>query len=125
MGADGIAEQEFVFGAVRRVCGVDDLDRCLTDQDAVLNSWRPGINFQSAGPGTGAQGLRRAQIGALHTVLAHWVDGDRRTRHRRVRLLTFSESNGACAVQRAIRSGKLQAKKTSELGKWAAEAVRA
>src|SRR4051812_33955601 len=52
MGTDGIAEQQFKFGVVRRVCdGVEDLDRCLTDADAVLSSWRPGINFLLAGSG--------------------------------------------------------------------------
>lgn len=76
MGTDGIAEQQFGFGAVRRACGgVEDLDGCLTDHDAVLTSWRPGINFRSASHGPAGAGLRRAQLGALHAVLAHWSTG--------------------------------------------------
>lgn len=77
MATDGVAAQQFSFGVVRRACGdVEELDRCLTDLDAVVSSWRPGINFRAAGPGLGDQGLRRAQLGALHAVLAHWSTGN-------------------------------------------------
>lgn len=74
-GTNGIAEQRYGFGVVRRTCGdAQDVDHCLTAHDAVLDSWRAGINFRSAG--LGDQGLRRAQLGALHAVLAHWSTGN-------------------------------------------------
>jgi superfamily II DNA or RNA helicase len=76
--ADGIVGRRFGFGVVRRrMCGdVEDVDLCLADHDAVLSSWWPGISFRSVGPGPGDRGLRRAQLGALHAVLAHWSTGN-------------------------------------------------
>jgi superfamily II DNA or RNA helicase len=77
IGSDGVAEQQFGFGVVRRACGdVEDVEHCLTDHDGVLTSWLPGINFRLADIGTGIPGLRRAQLGALHAVLAHWSTGN-------------------------------------------------
>lgn len=76
MGTDGIAEQRFPFGVVRRACGVvDDPAQALVDHEGVRSSWQPGISFRAAGsPGT-TGGLRRAQLGALHAVLAQWSTG--------------------------------------------------
>ena len=75
LGLDGVAEQVFGFGVVRRLCEVgDDAETCLTDHNRVRESWKPGIEFrlQSASSETG---LRRAQLGAIHAVLAHWSTG--------------------------------------------------
>ena len=76
LGTDGFVTQEFSFGAVRRLWATaDGADDSLTDHDAVLASWRPGIKFRVAGHAPAEGGLRRAQLGALHAVLAHWSTG--------------------------------------------------
>jgi superfamily II DNA or RNA helicase len=76
LGTDGVLERRFRFGVVRRfwVEGGDAADPPLTDHEAVLSTWRPGIRF--AFPSDGSDhGLRRAQRGAIHAVLAHWSTG--------------------------------------------------
>ena len=70
-------EKQFSFGTVRRVCThseSSDLD--FDEHDVVLQSWMPGINFHPAGPSPEAKGLRRAQLGAVHAVLAYWSTGN-------------------------------------------------
>ncbi len=76
LGIDGIAEQPFPFGLVRRACGnVDDPAQALVDHATVRSSWQPGITFREADRAGPPGGLRRAQLGALHAVLAHWSTG--------------------------------------------------
>lgn len=71
-----IAEQHFGFGTARRVCdGMGDVHMALTDHDQVRASWEPGITFRAAASSPDGNGLRRAQLGALHAVLAHWSTG--------------------------------------------------
>jgi superfamily II DNA or RNA helicase len=73
VGLDGFAERSFSFGVVRRRGDVDDGTAIeLTDHKEVLASWRDGIQFRSALADPDGRGLRRAQLGAIHAVLAHW-----------------------------------------------------
>lgn len=76
LGPDGIAEQQFAFGVVRRNCGhVADDGPDPFGHESVRASWLPGISFRAAEAGKANGGLRRAQLGALHAILAHWSTG--------------------------------------------------
>lgn len=76
LNTDGIAEQRFSFGVVRRTCGdVEDPARALVDHETVRSSWQLGISFRAVNSTGTTGGLRRAQLGALHAVLAHWSTG--------------------------------------------------
>lgn len=71
---DGPVERDFGFGSVRRWCpAMSDPDTCLMAHQQVLDSWKPGITFRAEVPPF--DGLRRAQLGAIHAVLAHWSTG--------------------------------------------------
>lgn len=76
MGLDGQAEQSFRFGTVRRRGDSEDGATVeLADHAKVVASWRAGIHFRSARSSPDGRGLRRAQLGAIHAVLAHWSTG--------------------------------------------------
>ena len=78
IGLDSRAEQDFLFGTVARSCETGDTEvTALTSHPAVRDSWRPGITFKSASSITSSDGLRRAQLGAVHAVLAYWSTGNK------------------------------------------------
>ena len=57
MGTDGIAGQQFGFGAVRRSPGdVEDVDGCLTDHDAVLHQLAAWDQLPISGRRVGRRG---------------------------------------------------------------------
>lgn len=73
VGLDGLAERTFSFGVVRRRGDLNDgMAIELAGHEEVVASWRGGIHFRSALLDPGGRGLRRAQLGAIHAVLAHW-----------------------------------------------------
>jgi superfamily II DNA or RNA helicase len=76
VGLDGRVEQRFRdFAITVRLLDAADAEVDLADHAGVLGSWREGIKFLRASGLTSVDGLRRAQLGAIHAVLAHWSTG--------------------------------------------------
>lgn len=49
--------------------------RTMPETSSVVSTFENGFSFMSEDPATHARGLRRPQIGALHSVLGYWTTG--------------------------------------------------